>query len=70
MLSTSTILYSECVCLVMTTGRYKLAQRDLTRALELNPNFTDARLNLEQVKSDMNRGHAFNIADNFVENTA
>ena len=59
---------SECVC--FTTGRYKLAERDLTRALELNPNFTDAQLNLEQVKSDMNRGHAFNVADNFVDNTA
>jgi hypothetical protein len=45
-------------------GRYKLAERDLVRALELNPDFTDARLNLDQVKSDMGRGHKFNEADN------
>ena len=51
------------------TGRYKLAERDLMRALELNPNFTDARLNLDQVKSDMDCGHKFNEADNFQEDT-
>ena len=50
-------------------GRYKLAERDLTRALELNPDFTDARLNLDQVKADMRRGHKFNEADNFHEDT-
>ena len=50
-------------------GRYKLAERDLTRALELNPDFSDARLNLDQVKADMRRGHKFNEADNFHEDT-
>ena len=55
--------------MVICVGRYKLAERDLTRALELNPNFADARLNLDQVESDMGRGHKFNEADNFREDT-
>lgn len=54
----------------INTGRYKLAERDLTRALELNPNFADAKLNLDQVKADMERGHKFNEADKFVENSS
>ena len=50
-------------------GRYKLAERDLSRALEIKPDFTDAQLNLDQVKSDVGRGHRFNEADTFHENT-
>ena len=53
--------------MVIGIGRYKLAERDLSRALELNPDFTDARLNLDQVESDMGCGHKFNEADNFHE---
>ncbi len=48
-------------------GRYKLAERDLSRALELNPMFQDAKCNLDQVKADMDRGHSFNITDEFQE---
>ena len=57
----------DILYVVIGIGRYKLAERDLSRALELNPNFTDARLNLDQVKSDMGCGHKFNEADNFHE---
>lgn len=51
----------------LDTGRYKLAERDLKRALELDPHFTDAQLNLDQVTADLERGHKFNVADTFSE---
>lgn len=35
-------------------GRFQLAVKDLEKALELDPNFTDARDNLKQAKSDLN----------------
>ena len=45
------------------TGRYKVAEQDLVRALELDPGFTDAQLNLAQVQRDLAGGHSFNTAD-------
>ena len=45
----------------ITTGRYKLAEVDLQRALKLKPDFEDARLNLNQVQSDLQSGHQFNL---------
>ena len=42
-------------------GRYKVAEQDLKRALELQPDFTDAELNLAQVKRDLETGHSFDI---------
>ena len=55
--------------ILLNTGRYKLAERDLKRALELDPHFTDAQLNLDQVMADLERGHKFNIGDTFSEDT-
>ena len=37
------------------TGRFKTARSDLERCLELNPSFGDAKLNLEQVKKDLDK---------------
>ena len=44
-----------CVC----PGRYRAAEKDLTRALGLDPQFRDAQLNLEQVQRDLTTGHGF-----------
>ena len=44
-------------------GRYKLAREDLTRALELDPQFTDAQMNLQQIERDETAGHHFNSDD-------
>lgn len=43
-----------------TAGRYKEAEGDLLRALELDPDFSDAQLNLAQVQRDLQTGHSFN----------
>ncbi len=32
-----------------------MAEKDLEKTLELNPSFTDAQLNLNQVKKDIQR---------------
>ena len=42
------------------TGRYVQAEADLTQALSLQPDFTDAQLNLDQVKRDIASGRRFN----------
>ena len=47
------------VC-VIPTGRFGLAEQDLSKSLELDPGFSDARLNLEQVQSDLSIGYHFN----------
>ena len=48
------------------TGRYQKAEHDLSRALELDPDFRDAQLNLAQVKRDLAAGHRFNTPDSDV----
>ena len=48
-------------------GRFKLAEKDLIKALELNPDFTDALRNLEQVQRDLKDGHRFNQADKLTQ---
>lgn len=47
----------------LNLGRFKLAEKDLIKALELQPDFTDALRNLEQVQRDLKNGHRFNQAD-------
>ena len=47
----------------LNLGRFKLAEKDLIKALELKPDFTDALRNLEQVQRDLKNGHRFNQAD-------
>ena len=44
-------------------GRYQQAEADLTRVLELQPDFIDAQLNLNQVKKDIASGRQFNTCD-------
>lgn len=39
--------------LVVLVGRFKMARKDLEKCLELNPLFTDAKLNLDQVMKDL-----------------
>ena len=51
----------------MYVGRFKLAERDLVKALELDPGFRDAQSNLDQVKRDLARGHQFNRDNQFTE---
>ena len=46
-----------------TAGRYKAAEGDLLQALELDPHFTDAQLNLAQVQRDLQNGHSFNTSN-------
>ena len=46
-----------------STGRYKLATEDLTRALQLDPQFTDAQMNLQQIERDVSARHEFNSHD-------
>jgi len=57
------VILTHCHCqwYKFITGRYKLAEVDLQRALELKPDFEDARLNLNQVHSDLQSGHQFNV---------
>ena len=43
-----------------------MAEQDLIRALELDPDFTDAQLNLAQVQKDLAGGHSFNTPDHDV----
>ena len=40
-----------CIC----TARFKVAEEDLKKCLELDPSFKDAQLNLEQVKKELER---------------
>jgi len=49
--------------LPLSPGQYESAERDLSRALQLNPEFTDAQLFLTQVQRDLEAGHRFNTAD-------
>ena len=35
-----------------------MAEYDLEKCLELDPSFTDARSNLEQVKKDLQKAHS------------
>ena len=44
----------------ITLGRFELAEQDLSKALELNPNFSDARRNLDQVQADIVSRYSFN----------
>ena len=46
-------------CAKSSIGRYKTAEEDLKKALELQPDFTDAQLNLTQVQKDIQSGHCF-----------
>ena len=63
--------HSAAVCFTswnsLCPGRYKLAEQDLTKALEIKPDFSDALKNLEQVRRDLQNGHKFNQADKFVQ---
>ena len=43
-----------------------MAEKDLIKALELKPDFTDALRNLEQVQRDLKNRHRFNQADELI----
>ena len=53
----------DCVCIPAPIGRYQLAKEDLTRVLELDPQFTDAQMNLQQIERDLAASHEFNSHD-------
>ena len=49
------------ILLTSLVGRYKEAEQDLLTALDIIPDFEDAKLNLRQVQKDLAAGHRFNV---------
>ncbi len=41
--------------IIIFVGRFKMAEIDLERCLELDSSFQDARINLEQVKKELQK---------------